>query len=211
MASAQSTSTANAGATFPFWARHGSIAKRPPAGALRPFMGSHTFDLLDVAPHPSGRPVVYMGDRANPSGEWTGSYYRIQGPQAARLFNQHPLVVTGFLHLPETGTTATTTAGAGAAGGARPPVTQSGSSTVSASAAPTPGSYQKLEDGDLGGWLNGRNAIPVLPTNRVNGTFLSAFYHKHGSKIEKRVAGPQGLQTEEIVASNEHGRCVFIP
>jgi hypothetical protein len=33
------------------------------------------------------------------SGNWTYKYCDLQGPQAMRLFNQYPLVVTGFLDL----------------------------------------------------------------------------------------------------------------
>lgn len=45
--------------------------------------------------------LAALGDAAGPtaSGAWTSMYYKIQGPQAMRLFNQYPIVVTGFLDL----------------------------------------------------------------------------------------------------------------
>jgi hypothetical protein len=38
-------------------------------------------------------------DKPAKSGDWNASYYRIQGPQALRLFNQFPVTITGSLDL----------------------------------------------------------------------------------------------------------------
>ena len=74
------------------------------------------------------------------SGNWTYKYYDLQGPQAIRLFNQYPLVVTGFLDLH--------TFRRGIVAGKRVRT------------------YTKLNvsDGTLGKWLRRVNTIPPLPS-----------------------------------------------
>ncbi len=77
------------------------------------------------------------------SGAWTSKYYEIQGPQAVRLFNQYPVVVTGFLNL---------------AGFKK---TRSVREYL----------HIDVDDGALSRWLAGQNSIPPLPPT-ANKTFL---------------------------------------
>ncbi|KAL2128822.1 hypothetical protein VTI74DRAFT_8602 [Chaetomium olivicolor] len=96
------------------------------------------------------------------SGPWTSKYYDIQGPQAMRLFNQYPVVVTGFLDIKDFEKT----------GSVR--------------------EYKHINvsDGTLERWLKWDDGIPPLPPN-ANLTFLRKFFTTYKAKIEKKNGGVQ--------------------
>ncbi len=89
--------------------------------------------------------LTALGPNSGPTnkGDWTSAYYNIQGPQAVRLFNQHPVVVTGFLDLE--GFTKTRSLR----------------------------EYKRINvnDGALNRWLAGQDSIPPLPST-ANKAFL---------------------------------------
>ena len=102
------------------------------------------------------------------SGNWTFKYYDLQGPQAMGLFNQYPLVVTGFLDL-------YTFRGVIVAG-------------------KWVHTYTKLNvsDGTLDKWLVRVNTIPPLPSmGDVHDNFIKVdgFASNHASQLTGIPAG----------------------
>ena len=93
--------------------------------------------------------LTALGKRPGPGsdGDWSASFYRLQGPQAIRLFNQYPMVVTGFLN-------------------------EQGFKKLTSGRK-----YTELNttDGTLTTWLAGRNPGPIPPLllpNNDNQAFL---------------------------------------
>jgi len=73
----------------------GLIGGRSGSTDLPAFVGVRVYSweepLLAALPPGQANPTI--------SGAWNSSYYRVQGPQALRLFNQFPAVVTGSLDI----------------------------------------------------------------------------------------------------------------
>ncbi len=73
----------------------GMIGGRSGSADLPAFVGLRVYSWEEpiLFPLPKGRA------RPSNQGTWSASYYRIQGPQALRLFNQFPVTVSGSLDL----------------------------------------------------------------------------------------------------------------
>ena len=73
----------------------GMIGGRSGSTDLPAFVGLRVYSWEEpmLSPLPEGRAKPFN------KGSWSASYYRVQGPQALRLFNQFPVTVTGSLDL----------------------------------------------------------------------------------------------------------------
>ena len=73
----------------------GMIGGRSGSTDLPAFVGLRVYSWEEpmLSPLPEG------GAKPSKKGPWSASYYRVQGPQALRLFNQFPVTVTGSLDL----------------------------------------------------------------------------------------------------------------
>lgn len=89
--------------------------------------------------------ALHGAARPTSSGDWSSRYYTIQGPQATRLFNQQPIIATGWLSMDG--------------------FQRNGKDRIYTNL--------NLEDGYLKRWLGGgANGVPPLPVD-ANTTFLT--------------------------------------